>query len=401
MALTMRSLSILALVVCLLVPASAAAQETRAEEIAAKQKEKAAAVKTYQPAPFEKLMARLEESAVSPPSGWYPAFGSIYPGGGLTAGVGYRYFTNREAVWDIHGLYSIKNYKLLEVGTQRPWHGRAKFGYDARLGWRDAPQVGYYGIGMDDAASLGRANYYVSQTYASFAGLMRPTSWTRLRAEIGYDAFDTKEGKGSAPPIEEVYDPSTVPGLGSSPTYIRAEGGAAIDWRPSASYATRGGFYGVTLQNYSDTDDDFSFKRFDAEAIQHIPLLYGNWVISLRGRMQTILDDEDVVPYFLLPQLGSGSTLRGYPTGFFRDRHSILTSAEFRWIPNRLGMDMAIFYDAGKVTNDRSDLDFDDLESNWGFGARFHTPTSTILRLEAARPKNGKWRVIFATGAAF
>ena len=55
------------------------------------------------------------------------------------------------------------------------------------------------------------------------------------------------------------------------------------------------------------------------------------------------------VPYFLLPSLGSGSTLRGYSSWRFRDRHSLLMSGEFRWIPNRLGLDMAMFYDTGKV----------------------------------------------------
>ena len=33
-------------------------------------------------------------------------------------------------------------------------------------------------------------------------------------------------------------------------------------------------------------------------------------------------DDDDQVPYFLLPALGSGSTLRGYSSWRFRDRHS-------------------------------------------------------------------------------
>ena len=109
---------------------------------------------------------------------------------------------------------------------------------------------------------------------------------------------------------------------------------------------------------------------------------------------------DDVVPYFLLPQLGSGRTLRGYPTGRFRDRHSLLTSAEFRWIPNRLGLDMALFYDAGKVTSRREDLDLDGLKSDYGIGARFHGPTTTVLRIEGARGSDG-WRLVFATSAAF
>jgi hypothetical protein len=394
----MRVMSILALAASLTLPALAAAQDTRAEEIAAKQKQKAAALKPYQPTGFEKIMGRLEESFANPPSGFYPAFGGIYPGAGLSLGVGYRKFYARNAVWDIHGLYSLKSYKKIEFGTSTPWGGAGRYSYGVKGGWLDAPQVAFYGLGMGD--SPGRANFHLTQTYAEFNAGLRPGRWTRLHGEVGYDDYETKAGRGRAPSIETVYNAFTAPGLRAAPTFLRVEGTAAIDWRPSAAYATRGGYYGATLANYSDTDDTYSFKRLDAELIQHLPLLYGNWVLSGRARVQTILDDDDLVPHFLLPQLGSGSTLRGYPTGRFTDRHSLLTSAEFRWIPNRLGLDMAIFYDAGKVTSDRGDLDFKSLKTDWGFGLRFHSPVATALRIEAAKGDQG-WRLIFTTGAPF
>jgi hemolysin activation/secretion protein len=120
----------------------------------------------------------------------------------------------------------------------------------------------------------------------------------------------------------------------------------------------------------------------------------------LRGRVQTTVNDDDLVPYYLMPYLGSGSTLRAYPSQRFRDRHALLTSAEFRWIPNRVGLDMAFFYDAGKVASRRDDLDFDNLTTNWGIGARFHGPSTTVLRIEMARGSEG-WNLVFATSAAF
>jgi outer membrane translocation and assembly module TamA len=106
------------------------------------------------------------------------------------------------------------------------------------------------------------------------------------------------------------------------------------------------------------------------------------------------------VPYFLLPSLGSGRTLRGYSSWRFRDRHLILGQAELRWIPNRLGMDMALFYDAGKVTNRREDLDFDGVKHDWGIGVRFHLPAYTFLRLEGAKGTEG-WKLVFAASAPF
>ena len=393
----MKIMSFLAVAACLLLPAAAAAQDSRTEEIAARQEAKAANLRPYQPTAFEKIMGRLEENFASPPNGFYPAFGRIYSGSGLRLGAGWRRFYSRKAVFDVHGLYSVKNYKLIEVGTWTPWHGASRFAYGIKGGWLDATEVGYYGLGMDRAAR--RGNFQLSKGYAALTAAARPNGWTRVSGEVGIDDFTTEESSRREPPISAVYDASTAPGLGASPAFLRVEGTAAIDWRTSPSYSTRGGYYGVTVANHSN--DTFGFTRLDGELIQHVPLFYNNWVISLRGRVQTILDDEDLVPYFLLPQLGSGSTIRGHSTGRFRDRHSILTSAEFRWIPNRLALDMAIFYDAGKVTSARRDLDFSDLESSWGIGARFHVPTSTILRIEAARPKSGKWRLVVSTGAAF
>ena len=112
----------------------------------------------------------------------------------------------------------------------------------------------------------------------------------------------------------------------------------------------------------------------DAEIVQHIPILRENWVISLHGLLQTTLDDDDTVPYFLMPSLGSGSTLRGFSGWRFRDRHSLLMSGEFRWIPNRLALDMALFYDTGKVTPRFDDISWKGLASDVGIGVRFHGP---------------------------
>jgi hypothetical protein len=192
-------------------PASAAAQETRAEQIAAQQKEKAATLTAYQPTRFERLMTRLEESFASPPSGFFPAFGSVYPGGGLTPGVGYRQFFARNAVFDIVGLYSIKNYKSVEVGVRTPWHGNGRWWLGTRVGWLDAPQVGYYGQGM--APGQPRANFRLTETYGSVTAGARPGGWTRLQGEVAYEAYRTEEGRGRHPSIETLYTTATTPGL--------------------------------------------------------------------------------------------------------------------------------------------------------------------------------------------
>lgn len=375
----------------------AGAQDTRAEVIAAKQAEKAKTLTPYQPSSFEKIFARLEENFASPPNGFYPQFGTIPQGGGFSAGVGFRRFFGPRAVFDVRGAYSLKNYKQFEVAVRTPWHGRGRLFLEGMGGYLDAPQVGYFGVGM---VGLGRTNYGLKHTYGVGRAEFRPTSWTRLNGEVGYDDYETLTGRGRHPSIETTYTVFDTPGLFDNISLARVQGMAAIDWRTSPGYSRTGGFYGATVESFSDRNDTYSFQKLTTEAIQHLPILRQNWVLSFRGRMETIVDDNDNVPFFLLPQLGSGRTLRGYQTGRFRDRHSLLTSAEFRWIVNRLALDMALFYDAGKVASRREDLDLEDLKSDYGIGMRFHGFTRTVLRIEGARGDQG-WRLVVATGPAW
>jgi hypothetical protein len=238
------------------------------------------------------------------------------------------------------------------------------------------------------------------QTYATAGVKVRPWPWTILQSAISIEDFRTAKGRGGARSTLEAFTPETAPGLGAKPNYVHTMAMAGIDWRPAAGYARRGGLYAITYHNYADQKDVNSFELLEAQLIQHLPILRENWVVSFRSQLQTVLHDDDVVPYFLLPSLGSGSTLRGYASFRFRDRHSMLETLEWRWIPNRLGFDMALFVDAGKVAHRRGDLDFRSLKGDAGIGARFHGPAATMLRMEIARGTEGM-RLVFSGGAAF
>lgn len=63
-------------------------------------------------------------------------------------------------------------------------------------------------------------------------------------------------------------------------------------------------------------------------------------------------------------------------------------------------IDTAFFYDAGKVTARRTDLDLNGLKSDYGFGVRFHGPSATPVRIELAKSREGL-SVIFASAAIF
>ena len=88
----------IAVVAALSAVVPAMAQTTRAEEIAAAQAEKAAAMPVDRPGWLERTVVDFRRRAIESPSGPYPSIDSIYQGGGATGGAGYRQVRRRPDV---------------------------------------------------------------------------------------------------------------------------------------------------------------------------------------------------------------------------------------------------------------------------------------------------------------
>ena len=118
---------------------------------------------------------------------------------------------------------------------------------------------------------------------------------------------------------------------------------------------------------------------------QFIGILADRRVLALRGFFSTseATDRSNGVPFYLMPSLGGNDSLRGFRNYRFRAPHALLLQAEYRW-EIWSGLDGAFFYDTGKVAMRRSDLDFTNLEDDYGLGFRFNTANGVILRVDAA-----------------
>jgi hypothetical protein len=296
-------------------------------------------------------------------------------------------------------LYSAKGYKLLEATGTSPGHLSGHLDLRGTTLWRDATQVAYHGLGIDSPADIDTA-FRMQQVIVGGDATVRLHRWVRLAAATEYEDYTLKDPTGGLVPVDDVFTPDTAPGVGVDPAYLHVTASAAFDWRPAEDYARSGGLYRLARHHYADLDDTYSFDRLEAEVVQHIPLVRENWVISLRGRLETTLDDEDQVPYFLLPSLGSGGTLRAYSSWRFRDRHAMLMSGEWRWIPNRRALDLAFFYDTGMVAPRLDAIALKRFVHDFGVGIRFHGPVQTPLRVEVARGAEGL-HLVFAASAAF
>ena len=384
---------------------------TRAAEIAAQQAQKAQNPPPYKENKVEQFLNEFEESFVRGQVSWHPWFESAYAGGSFTLGAGWAKHVSPYNVIDFRGSYTILGYKRLEAEFLAPRIFDRHGSFSVIGGWREATEVGFYGFGTGNTSKDDRANYSFSQPYLQAVLDYWPTRrFLVLTAGLEYTQWDQSDSDKD-PSVEEVYTPETLPGLNASPTYLHTHGRVGFDWRRgqsteipelggAAGYARSGGYYGVTVHSFADQDDDYSFRQVDYEAIQHLPILRDAWVLSLHGRVQTTYDvDDQIIPFFMMPALGGGSSLRGFSSWRFRDRHSLLLTAEWRVLVNRF-LDMALFYDAGKVTARRSDLDFDSLKSDFGLGFRLHGPAVTPLRIELAKSNEGL-QIVFSAKAAF
>lgn len=386
----------------LLVCAAPAWGQTRAEEIARRQDEKARTAKPDEPNGAERFFEEFEAGGwfLGAPRDWYVMFGSVYPSGGFTPGGGYRHHIGYDSHVDASALYSIKNYKKVQVAGYTPNHAGDRLDLSGSISWIDATQVPFFGLG-EDSDPDNRTSFRVMRAQVEGAATLHLVDWLRLRLDGGVDDYRQEPGQGPYPSIEEVFTPETAPLLGEDLLYLRGEVSAAIHWLQSPGYSRRGGLYRLAYEEFNPIRGEggtFGFAR--TEIIQHLPLLRETWVVSLRARTESVVRKSDVVPYFLMPWLGSGGTLRGYETGRFRDKHTLLLAGELRWFPNRMGMDMALFYDAGTVAPARSELTFDGMKTDYGLGVRFHTPMATALRMEVARGLEG-WRLVFAASPSF
>ena len=188
-----------------------------------------------------------------------------------------------------------------------------------------------------------------------------------------------------------MFDPSTLPGFAEQPDFIRADASATVDWRDNPQHPHSGGSYAVRFSNFADQElDTYTFRRvaFDAQHYVTLPNRYR--IIALRA--SAVFTDADAgqdVPFFYQPTLGGARALRGFREFRFRDRNSLLLTAEYRWEASWL-LDGALFVDAGNVGPDRSSVfTLRDLDVTYGVGFRVHSNRAFVARLDLAFSREG------------
>ena len=372
------------------VSSAASAQEPQTREEADRQRreQQAQDPATYKPNGLERALDFAEDRAIFllDREGVHPKLGSLTTGSGFAYGVGFRdrdLFSNKGAV-EVWAAGSIKRYWATEARLTFPRLANNHLHLEAWGSHRDYPQENFFGLGPESNRD-DRSDYAIRTNHLGGRAGVRPVD--HLLVGAGMEYLEPRLGAGQNdgyPDVPALFPPSEVPGIDSRSDFIRSAAFVEVDYREPIN-ARKGGWYRFDFSHYDDrTTDQFTFNRFDADIRQFFGFLAGRRVIALRLAASTS-DTEagQTMPFFFMPTLGGNETLRGFREYRFRAPHAILAQAEYRW-EIWSGLDGALFYDAGKVADQRSDLNFKDLESDYGVGFRFNTNSGVMFRVDAA-----------------
>jgi hypothetical protein len=330
--------------------------------------------------------------------GVYFDFGNMVPGSGwVSGGPGYRqWFDHDRAVFDTSGVISWRGYKTAQARVERTGVGRGLFTVGSQVRWQDFPQVNIYGIGPD-SLNANVSEYRLVSTDLVGYGSLHPAGWLDVNANIGWLDPSIERRAGlflrPRPDTRDLFPGDIVFSRPNQPAFVHGDASIVADTRDYPGHPTRGGVLRVAASRYEDRAGGlFSFRRYEAEAAHFVPLSRSRVVLALHGWIvDTMTDTGSVVPFYLLPSLGGGNTLRSYPDYRFHDRNLLVINTELR-VALTTHMDAAGFVDAGNVAARVDDLNLD--KRSYGAGLRFHARRVTFARLDVARGAEG-WRAAF------
>jgi hypothetical protein len=368
-------------------PDAAAAPATRAEELRATREAKSRATRAHHANALESGMRFAETRGIFllDREGFYPKLGTLTVGSGFAYGVGFRDrdLLHHSGAVDLFAATSTAGYFATEGRIRFPALAGKRLMLEGWAGRREYVREYFFGLGPGSARDA-QSDYALRSTIAG--GRAAVTVAPGLSVGGGAEFLTPRVGRGNddrRPDVEDSFDEETAPGIDSRSNFLRAHAFAEWDTR-QPRYPRGGGLYRLEFSRFDDrTAGQYGFDRVEADARHFFSVLNGRRVLGVRAFVSTSeARDGGTVPFYAMPTLGGNDSLRGFRNYRFRAPHALLLMAEYRW-EIWSGLDGALFYDAGKTPLERGDLDFDGLQSDYGFGFRFNTNSGIIFRVDA------------------
>jgi hypothetical protein len=324
---------------------------------------------------------------------------TVVPGSGVGGGGQYGRDLNRD-IWQnrlvLTGVFTIRKFWFTEAKftAQRPHFGswinsEEDFAIKLYARNRQMPSMPFYGLGpntnLNNAVRFSqrdtRAGIIVSNPLASWLGLNGTfeSLWPSIGGVVGSNVVS----------IQQVYNEQTAPGLNTQPNFLHYE----VMVRPHHLFADRllvdyrlryGYFEDTSTGHYSfrRLETDFGHSFFPERTNGHRRL---DSILTVRFRISmSDVNSAKAVPFYLQETVGGSdmendATLRSFRDYRFRAANLFLVQTEYnRRLIGPVGL--LLFHDAGKATQARSDLNFNNLHQGFGGGLSFFLGGKVVFR---------------------
>ena len=375
---------------------------TRAEVIEQQRREKRALLWPERTSPIAEIVNGFVErglldgvtSGLGGGNGLQFVLGGMRSGQGMSVGAGYR----RSDLWnDRFGFRSTVRGSVPQlaymVDTQLyfPSLFTERGFLDIYTKYENSPEMDYYGEGPNSSIE-DITSYTLEDLWLVARGGWAFFDYLRIGGTAGLIQARTSPGhRTGVPSIEEVFDPSTVPGLFIDGKFMQTGLFLQVDWRDNPGGPRDGGNYKIEWTQYWDltSADQFNFRRVDGTVDQYFPYFNKTRVVAIHlNGVYNFVNEGQQVPFYLQPTLGGNDDLRGYQRYRFYANNSFYATVEHRW-HSFAGMDVAVFADAGKVADNARLLYSQDLRWAGGIGFRFKFAETVIMRIDQAYGNEG------------
>ncbi len=310
---------------------------------------------------------------------------------GLSGGVGLRFrnlWTDDDRM-KIKWYYSTHSYQRYKI----KYSGDNYWGDNSSLqvvgSYHKRPREDFYGIG-NESKETDEVNF----TLEHFEIMARP-GWNlndnlSLGLELGYTSRNVYDGEDEASLrsldsiqvrfglLEEHFSKSSFISIGGRIEINRVDHPGRPSQGGMVSLLTR---YNKGLETSSNID--YYYTRLEMAGYLN---LFNNRILAARIMVQSIdmLDDDLVLPFYLMSGLGGLDNLRGYDSYRFIDKDAGFYSLEYRY-PLWHILDAFLFLDGGHVFDDLSDdFTFAGWHSDYGVGLRLFNTDGVTFRMQTA-----------------
>jgi outer membrane protein assembly factor BamA len=299
-------------------------------------------------------------------------------------------------------LYTYSQYQLYEfkasvpLTSQQPEDG-LRFNFGAAYGSRARDD--FFGIGNQSLRIDERQVRLVRR--AMSAGVTKKTKdqWTASLQGVYQTVGVTEPTTGWS--AQDHFSAASIPGLFGA-TLASGVLSLAHDTETRQEFAFRGGVDRFEMSfNRSVRGEEFGYWRYHFDSHHFFPLTSdGRKAIAVRGFAESNqTTDGRSMPFFEMPFVGSGDTMRGFENFRFQDKNALVGTVEYRYrIWPRL--DWGLFLDEGQVAPRVRDFALDRFHT--GYGVRLFVWPSATFPISFDLGHSGEaWRLYVNFNAKF